>query len=70
MSEQTSIIALEEIRQDKKKLEDAITLLGQEFEAKYPGFEIYCLGVNRYLGVRGCKTGKFHCELQIKIPWL
>jgi hypothetical protein len=70
MSDPKPVTALEAIRQDKKTLENSIETLCREFETKYPGFEVEGVDINHMLGVRGPATGKFHCELKIKIPWL
>lgn len=65
----SNVTALEEIRQDKKNLEDQITELCRQFEEKYPGFEIESLKAY-HLSYSGPFYGKFDCTAMIKIPWL
>lgn len=65
----SNITALQEIRQDKKALEEMITESIQAFEDKYPGFKIEGM-VSGHCELRGDYYGKFDCTLQIKIPWL
>lgn len=66
----SNVTALEEIRQDKKALEEKIRDLCREFEEKYPGFEIEGVEVSHpdWRSIEHFK--KFRCTLQIKIPWL
>ena len=65
----TPVAALEEIRQDKKKLEETIETAVREFEAKYPRFEVKKIKCARSQW-RNEHMGKFICDLKIKIPWL
>jgi hypothetical protein len=65
----SNVTALEEIRQDKKKLEETIRVAVREFEARYPGFEVKKIKCARQQW-RNENIGKFICDLKIKIPWL
>ena len=64
-----NITALQEIREEKKRIEEEFNRLVREFEEKYSGFEIESVSVSR-LELRNHCHSSPKLTLNIKIPWL
>lgn len=65
----SNVTALQEIREDKKKIEDTIMQLLSDFEDKYPGLKIEGCKIGRYT-ISGPVYLKPSVQLFIQIPWL
>lgn len=65
----SNVTALQEIRDDKKKIEDTIAGLLSAFEDKYPGFKIQSCEISRFT-LTGPLYLKPSANLKIEIPWL
>lgn len=60
---------LQDIKEDKKKMEDEFNRLVFEFEQKYPGFKVESVSMERQRPVATCYQQP-KLTINIKIPWL